>query len=317
MSPTLSKAGTLEITFASATAVYGTHYTTLPAAVGGKVTLDIAQGASETSFTVLPVNNDAVNADHVITFTMTGSTGVVVIGDTGDEFTLTAYDDDEITTIADLRAMYSGSDVTLPTGTVISGVVISKNDNVSSKDVHIQDATAGLQVSFAADNSFVVTDELKIDLTGMTLGKSTGMLLAGKDNGVVNADAIKLGTAALPAYQTLTVTEFNSNLDAYESELVQIENIGFPNADGSAKMSGSVIASNGTDQFVVRTETFATWKDNVAPYGLGTVRGVAAENTGVSQLLPQVFADDITLDVQSRLITMTQSVLNQLCNNSL
>jgi hypothetical protein len=308
LTPTLSKAGTLEITIASATAVYGTHYTTVPAATGGKITLNIAQGASSTSFTVLPVNNDAVNADHEISFSMTASTGVVVIGDSGDEFIFTSYDDDEITTIADLRAMHTGSDVTLPTGTVISGVVISKADNVSGTDLHVQDATAGLLLTFATNHGYVPTDELKIDLTGYVLGKVLGVMTGGKDNVVANDNAIKLGTAALPAYQTLTVTEFNTNLDAYESELVQIENVGFPDADGTLKLSGSVDASNGTDEFVVRTETFASWSNTTTPYGLGIIRGVATEASGTSRLLPQVYLDDIAVTVDNRLITLTQSI---------
>lgn len=310
LAPTLSKAGTLEITLTSATAVYGTHYTTDPAAVGGKITLNLAQGSTETAFTVLPVNNNIVNNDHQIKFEMSGSTGVVVIGSADNVFDLDVYDDDELTTIADLRALDTGSDLTLPTGTVIKGVVISKNDNVSSKDLHIQDATAGILVSLASDNTFVPGDELKVDLTGAVLGKSTGVTLAGKGSGVVSENAIKLGTAALPVYQTVTITELNTNLDAYESELVQIENAGFASADGVVTMNGSLSATNGTDEFIVRTETFSPWKDTVVPYGIGTIRGVATENNGVSHLLPQVFVDDIGVNVGSRLITLTQSIVH-------
>jgi hypothetical protein len=307
LSPTLSKAGTLQITIVS-TATYNTHYTTIPAAVNGVITLNIAQGASETSFQVIPINDDAVNADRQITFSMSASTGVVVIGDSNDEFAFTAYDDDEITSLADLRAMYTGTDVTLPTGTVISGVVISKADNVSGTDLHVQDGTAGLLLTFAANHGYVPTDELKIDLTGSLLGEVAGVLMGGKNNVVANDNAIKLGTAALPAYQTVTITEFNSNLNAYESELVQIENVGFPDANGTLKLTGSVDASNGTDEFIVRTETFASWSNTVVPYGLGVIRGVATEASGISRLLPQVYADDIAVVVDTRLITVTQSI---------
>jgi hypothetical protein len=307
LSPTLSKAGTLQITIAS-TATYNTHYTTIPAAVNGVITLNIAQGASETSFQVIPVNDDAVNADRQITFSMSASTGVVVIGDSNDEFAFTAYDDDEITSLADLRALYTGTDVTLPTGTVISGVVISKADNVSGTDLHIQDGTAGLLVTFAANHGYVPTDELKIDLTGSLLGEVSGVLIGGKNNVVANDNAIKLGTAALPVYQTVTITEFNSNLNAYESELVQIENAGFPDADGTLKLTGSVDASNGIEEFIVRTEASASWSNTVVPYGLGVIRGVASEASGISRLLPQVYADDIAVVVDARLITVTQSI---------
>jgi hypothetical protein len=303
--PALGNAGTLELALSSTNATYGTDYTTEPAATNGKVTLSVSQGESGTTFKVIPVNNSSENANLVVKFSMTASTGVVVIGASGDTYELTIADDDHVSTLAELRALYTGTNVVLPIGTNIRGTVISKNDNVTSRNVYIQDATAGILIRFDANNSFVITDDIQVDISGATLTEFNGNLQV---TTLTNDKAVKKGIATLPAYQVISVTELNTNLNAYESELVQVENSGFTQADGATLMPGSRTASDGTTQFVVRTETYATWKTEVIPYGIGTMRGVATEFNGTSQLLPQVYADDISLQVGTKAITVTQSI---------
>ena len=303
--PALGNGGTLEVTMSSTDYTYGTDYTTDPAATNGKLTLNVSQGVSETSFKVLPVNNAIENANHVITFSMSASTGVLVIGSTGTTYELTVADDDHVSTLTELRAMYNGSDVVLPVGTNIRATVISKNDNVTARNMYIQDATAGMLIRFNSNNTFTVSDDVQIDVSGATLTSFNGNLQV---TSLANANAVKKGTAALPAYQVVTVSEFNNNLNAYESELVQIDNVGFTQADGTTTMSGSRTASDGTTQFTVRSESYSPWGATAIPYGMGTIRGVATEFNGASQVVPQVYADDISVSVGTKAITITQAI---------
>lgn len=72
-----SETGTINVSFSSATAVYGTHFTTLPAASGNNILLNVAKNATGAELTVYPVDNAADNADRLIFFTISGGGGVV------------------------------------------------------------------------------------------------------------------------------------------------------------------------------------------------------------------------------------------------
>jgi hypothetical protein len=286
--------------------VYGTDFTTTPAAAGGVITLETAVGDEEETITFTPLNDEDVNANITVTFTVSTVSGVVEKG-TALTHTVTIIDDEiPPTTISNLRAMHAGSDVTIATGTNIRGVVTSKNDNITSRNLYLQDATGAMLVRFATNNTFAIGDDLVIDLSGATLTSFNGNLQVA----VANEKAVKKGTATLPDYQTVTVTEFTTNLNTYEGELVQIQNVGFVDADGTLTMNGSRNASDGTTQFVVRSESYSPWNATAIPYGVGVIRGIATEFNGASQLVPQVFADDIVLSTAGKSITITQAITN-------
>lgn len=301
--PATNAGGTLVLDVTS-TAIYGTQYTTEPAMSSGKITLTIPSGSSQSTFKVIPVNNDSENANFDVTFSMSSSSGVVVIGAGGTSTTITVADDDQISTIATVRGLHSGSDVTLPVGTNIRGVVVSSNNNLTSRNVYIQDATASMLVRFTTANTYAIGDDIKVNLSGAVLTSFNGNLQVG----VANANASKLGTATLPSYQEVTINELTSNLNNYEGELVQVIGAGFPDANATLTMSGSKTASDGVNTVVVRSESYAPWSSTAMPYGLGTIRGIASEFNGAAQILPMVYADDIVLTTSDRVISVTQAV---------
>jgi hypothetical protein len=84
-----------------------------------------------------------------ITFTLSGSTGIVTLG-TGVTHVLTIEDDDAITTIADVRAAYSGTATDITSSKRIRGVVTSSNPQVNNNNIWVQDATGGIVVRLVA-----------------------------------------------------------------------------------------------------------------------------------------------------------------------
>jgi hypothetical protein len=85
-----SGTGSISISIASSTAVYGTHFTTQPAAIGNTILLPVEQNSIGTEFRVLPIDNDVDNANRVVTFAITAGGGVVRPGnDLQFELTLT------------------------------------------------------------------------------------------------------------------------------------------------------------------------------------------------------------------------------------
>lgn len=69
--------GQVELIFSSEKAVYGTHFTTEPAATNGKLVLNAQAGAALVSFKVLPVHQTTINGDLHISFNvLTVSSGL-------------------------------------------------------------------------------------------------------------------------------------------------------------------------------------------------------------------------------------------------
>jgi hypothetical protein len=77
----------VSINLTSAHLVYGTHYTTTPASVGGVLNLTIPSGNNETTFTVSKVAGAAFAGDETVLFYINSSAAPVLIGNQ-KQFTL-------------------------------------------------------------------------------------------------------------------------------------------------------------------------------------------------------------------------------------
>jgi hypothetical protein len=76
----LAANGSLEITVESPAAVYGTHFTTNPAAVNGRIGLTPAIGSQNVHITVVPINNSTINGDLDINFSIINTGGSIQKG---------------------------------------------------------------------------------------------------------------------------------------------------------------------------------------------------------------------------------------------
>ena len=81
-------------------------------------------------------------------------------------------------TIAQLRALYAGSNIKITTPTSIGGVVISDaaNKNVSSGTVILQEGNAGISVYFGGTITYHIGDSIIINITGDSLLNYHGSL---------------------------------------------------------------------------------------------------------------------------------------------
>lgn len=265
--------------------------TTVPAISDGTITIPVAVDAEEVSFVVTPVNGTDDNADYDVKFTITGATGGVEVG-TSVEYVLTVDDDDDIviTSIADVRAMYASSDVSITTDTYIQGVVTSvsgSSQNVHQNGMYIQDESGAILIYFADAHEKARGTEVMVNLNGSTLTSYNGLL---ELSGTAIAKITDVGTGTLPEPKLITVAELTAG--TYESQLVTLQNVSFPDADGIITMNGSKTLSDGTNTSVVFTRSAASFQNQVVPLGSGTVTGIVSDFNGI-QLLPQVFSEDI------------------------
>lgn len=87
-------AGAIKISLESSAVTYGEDYTTIPEAVNGMLNLGVENGASQVSFTVLPLNDNLFNGNRNILIKLESAEGAVSRGDNRTHaFTIT---DDEL-----------------------------------------------------------------------------------------------------------------------------------------------------------------------------------------------------------------------------
>lgn len=85
-------AGAIEVTV-SGDAAYGTLYTTSPAAIDGKILLNVEEGDTQAQLTVVVTDNAKLNGHKSAAFSITSATGGVALGEVL-EFVLAVKDDE-------------------------------------------------------------------------------------------------------------------------------------------------------------------------------------------------------------------------------
>jgi hypothetical protein len=300
--------GTISVAVANAEGTTAAHYTTNPAIVAGRIELTVAAGATSTSFTVTPVDNSEVDDDKQITFTIVETSAAFAIG-TADQFVLTIENDDvapTVMSIADLRALHTGSNVTIPDNTFIEAVLSSTNQNVTARNAWFQDETGGILIRFTANNAIERGRNVRVNVGGASLELFSGVLQVGGSAGIANALVEDLGAGTLPTPQVITIEQLRS--DEFQGLLVKIENVSFPAADGTRNLrydggsgQGNNVFTDGTNQGVLRVESYAPFATAVLPLGAGDVYGIASRFNDVFQITPQVpediFASNATAEI--------------------
>ena len=207
--------------------------------------------------------NDGAEQSETAAFAVTVSGGSATVG-TPSTATITITDGAAlaVSTLAQARAAGPGTRVR------VQGTVTRAKGGFA----YFQDATAGLvirQVGNGSNQAFVdaiASGAIKagtvLDVTG-TLSEFRGLLQL-NNAGLESYTAT--GTAAVPAAQVLTLAQIASNGEAYESELVRVQNLTFA-------MSGTFAA--GTNYDVT---------DGSAPANPVQVRVINADDTDVDGL---------------------------------
>lgn len=179
----------------------------------------------------------------------------------------------ELITLAQVRALFTGATTTAPANREVKGVVISDrvNNNWTTRNIVLQDATGGIVVRFAADHTFNLGDSLVINVGGAEISEFNGLLQL---NNVPLANAARPGTGTLPAPRTATIAEILANREAWESTLVRVTGVTFPQG---GTYSGSKNMTDGTGTIVLFTRTQASFVNTNVPTGTVTVTAVVSQ----------------------------------------
>lgn len=252
---------------------------------GGWMTVSSVSGTGNGSFDVKVDANDGDARQGTLTVTTADNSATVTVS----QQTL------PLSTIAEVRALYKGSDHQITGKMLVRGTVVSNfrsasngglNNYTSQKAVVIQDATGGIQLYCAQDNDkFAFGDVVQVDLTGQTLSVyNSGPIQV---NGIPLSAITKVGTET-PVARQVTIEQFMGN--AVESQYVALPDVQVSSSDlgktygnSSAHTSISMEAKTG-ETFVLFTSKYATFLGQKVPAGSGTIKGVTMKYGTTMQL---------------------------------
>lgn len=247
--------------------------------------------------TVSPVNGKA-SADSV-------SVDITVLANSGvDRYATVTFDAGAVTasvsvsqagemqkqynSIADVRALYQGENVSVSEDWTICGTVVSNyrhsgsgglNNATSMKTVIIQDETAGISLYLVENNTeYAVGDRLEVKIQGLTLQRFQGGSL---QIDAVPMDRVNKLTSGQPV-EAKAISAADLLTGEYESQYVAVADVQVVDADlgktfviGDSHTSINMISKTG-ERFVIFSSKYATYGGETVPEGSGTLRGIAA-----------------------------------------
>lgn len=175
-------------------------------------------------------------------------------------------------TVTQVRQAFASGSTTAPNGTV-KGIVISDytTDNVVGLNLYIQDATGGIVLRFDDDHGYELGDEITVDVSGGALSEFNGLLqVSGLD--VTASDFVSHPGDVAP--RVATVAEILANAQAWESTLVQINDV---TLSGGATFNGSITVTDATGAMIMFTRGAATFSGTALPTGEVTLKAIVSE----------------------------------------
>lgn len=267
------------------TSKYGTDYTTEPAAIGGKIFLQVADGATLATIKVFPVNDATFRVDRNISFNLVDGNGGVVVGEENSlRCAITEDDGYALSTIFSIRSRYEGEPGIIHNDTYIEGTVTSIS-NLSTGRIVVEDGTAALQIQFIVPHSLTRGDIVLINLNSGMLRNQPGGLEVSQVSGFE-----KLGEREL-MINKMTMEELFDRAPELLSQTIELTDVQFPEADGALEMLGDRIVTDGVRNIIVRTNNLADFGGEVVPEGPVDITGIFVASGGAYYLYPQDYTD--------------------------
>jgi len=175
-------------------------------------------------------------------------------------------------------------------------VITYARDNSNRNQKYIQDATAGILID---DNAGTITTSMVIGDAIAGLRGQTSIF-----NGVLQLlpieNATVFSSSNIITPQIVTITDILGDIEAYESELVQINNATFTTADGiiAFATSQNYNLNDGSDIVFRTLFSEADYIGQIVPSGAANRVVLVAEFNGTAQVVARDLSD-ITLSTKS------------------
>lgn len=185
----------------------------------------------------------------------------------------------ELMTISDLRAKYTGSTTTAPGNRKIKGIVISDRvaNNITGKNLVLQDGTAGIVVRFTGNHSYNLGDEIEVEVSNQELSEFNGLRQV--NNVSLDKSGVLFGGSTVIVPRTATIAEIIANFDAWESTLVKI--VGATISGAGTPISGNKTVTDATGSIAMYTQTYAAFANSATPSGTATITAIVSDFNGI------------------------------------
>ncbi len=247
------------------------------ATLAGNLTVSDATGSismftfNGASFANLPIPTAAGNLTAIVS----DFNGPQVIARNADDIDFEGGGGGDPTMISamELRTLFGSGASSVPAAKLLRGIVISDTDNgnLTGRNVVIQDESGGIVVRFADDHNFALGEEVEINISLQELSEFAGLLQV---NNVPNGNASSFGPATLPTPRQTSIEELLSNLETWESTLVEISDVSF--ASGGT-FDGSQTIDDGTETMELYTRAQATFAGATLPTGEFTLIAIVSQ----------------------------------------
>jgi len=193
------------------------------------------------------------------------------------------------TTIAELKAMYSGELDSIDTNIIITGIVVANDESGNFyKQLEIQDSTGGIEVRVnrvKLYTQYKVGQRVYIKCQGLFIGRYHGLPQIGyKYQGSIGMipDAIidqHIFRDSLPGTPPPPINTTIPGLSSsYLSMLIQIDSVHFAQAGSvfaeSNAATNRTIVDNHQNTLKLRTSNYANFASDTLPSGKGSIRGI-------------------------------------------
>jgi len=182
-----------------------------------------------------------------------------------------------------VRALFQGAATSVPANRKIHASVISDvtNGSTTTKNIHVQDSSGGMVIRFTVDHSFVIGDDLEIDISSQELSEFSGLL---EVNNVPLANAKKIGTNFITPTR-YTINQIVQNFEALESTLVEISGVTISKSSGTT-FSGTCILTDATGTMDLYTRSQASFANT--NFQISPVKIVGVVNQGGATQAKQI-----------------------------
>lgn len=236
----------------------------------------------------------------------------------------------EYKTIASIRALYTGSNVTITpaegqTAVWVKGTVVSNarkatanglNNFGSDKILVIQDETAGIELFCSAAPDFAPGDIVEANIANSTLSTYAEALQL---SNVVVANISKISAETLTAKEITAAELLTGN---YEWQYVAVKDVQVVSADLSKKIAEGAAASTATttsinleskdgETLVLFSGKYATPLSTIAvPQGSGTLKGIAGRYNNTFQIYLTYVTDIDGMTAERFTPTITKTTIS-------
>ena len=186
--------------------------------------------------------------------------------------------------VADIKALYTGSTTTITQNSKIKIVITSdlSKGNISNRNAFGQDTSGGIALRFSEAYDLNLGDEIEVAVSGLTLSEFRGLLQLN----LAPSDIINTTAGTLPTPEVITIAQALTG--DYQGKLVSIEGVQFK--DITKTYSGSnEFTSDCTDVLTTFVSSSATFAGEQVSDKKGTVTGIMSSFNS-----PQIYIRDTT-----------------------